>query len=47
MLALAYQDNGVFYVRVVDSKGQMVTELNCTEIIGDIDDESKPIHGIY
>lgn len=45
VIAIAYQDDGVFYVRVLDNKGKTLQDLNVSEIIG-TDNMSKPIEGI-
>lgn len=45
IMAIAYQDDGVFYVRILDNKGKTIENLNVSDIIG-TDNRSKPIEGI-
>jgi hypothetical protein len=44
--AVAYQDSGVFHVKVIDNEGSELIDLNVSDVLG-IDAGSKPIHGIY
>ena len=44
--AIPYQDNGTFFVKLVDSFGVVVTNLNVTKMVG-LDNGSKPIEGVY
>lgn len=46
MFAVAYQDDGIFHVKVIDTEGYEVVDLNVSEVLG-LDSGSKPIHGIY
>jgi|TARA_B110000285_G_C15101778_1_gene605411 hypothetical protein len=46
IFAVAYQDNGRFYVSVVDNKGGELDNLDVTEHLG-LDTLSKPITGFW
>lgn len=44
--ALAYSDNGEFFIKIFNQLGLILLELNVSEILG-IDCGSKPILGIF
>ena len=44
--AIAYQDNGKFFVECIDNKGEVKDKLDVSETVV-VDDQSKPITGFW
>ena len=44
---IAYQDNGKFFVCFINNKGDIIDNLEISDLIDDIDEESKPLSGFY
>ena len=44
MFAIAYQDNGVFFVNVIDNQGKEISTLDVTDHLK-LDASSKPVTG--
>ena len=46
MFAIAFQDNGQFFVSIIDFEGEEVDRVNVSEIL-EIDNKSKGIEGFW
>ena len=49
MFAVAYQDNGKFFVAIFNNEGEDIETINISDIIPEdiLDSESKPITGFF
>ena len=49
VFAIAYQDNGKFFVDIFNNKGEDIETINVSNIISEdiLDANSKPISGFY
>jgi len=47
VFAIAYQDNGHFWVSIVTYEGEEIDRIDVSQILGDLDDKSKGIPGFW